>query len=55
MNLSKLFHSFYNNNKVIGASDENEKLFLIASIAQILKNSLQLLGINAPEMMTYEK
>ena len=55
MNLAKLFHSFYNNNKVIGAKDEQEKLFLIASIAQILKNSLKLLGINAPERMDYEK
>lgn len=55
LNLAKLFHSFYNNNKVIDAPDEKEKLFLIASISQILKNSLQLLGINAPERMNYEK
>lgn len=55
MNLAKLFHSFYNNNKVIGAKYEQEKLFLIASIAQILKNSLKLLGINAPKRMDYEK
>ena len=54
-NLSKLFHSFYNNSQVIGANDEIAKLWLVDATAQVIKNGLTLLGIKTIERMNYEK
>ena len=51
--IASLFHKFYANNKVIS---ENEKLSfarlkLICGIKIVLKNGLDILGINSPEKM----
>ena len=51
--LSSVFHSYYNKNKVI--SDNKEltaaRLFLIKAISIVLGNALKILGVNAPEKM----
>jgi arginyl-tRNA synthetase len=49
--LSQLWNSFYNENRIIGSERETERLALVRSIAQILENGLSLLGIEAPEKM----
>ena len=54
-NLSKLFHSFYNNSQVIGSNDETAKLWLVDATSQIIKNGLKLLGIKTIERMNYER
>lgn len=51
--LASLFHSYYNKNKVIS---DNEKLtaarlFLMQTIRIVLQNSLNILGVSAPEKM----
>jgi len=51
--LASLFHSYYNKNKVIS---DNEKLtaarlFLMQTIRVVLQNSLNILGVSAPEKM----
>ena len=53
LELSSLFHTFYNSCRVIG-QEENimiARLLLIKSVKQVLKNTLTLLGITAPERM----
>ena len=51
--LAGQFHSYYNRNRVI--SDDLElstaRLFLLNCVARILKNSLTLLGVTAPDRM----
>jgi len=49
--LASEFHSFYNNNKVIGSDREKERLKILAVVANVLKLGLNLLGINAKERM----
>lgn len=51
--LAKLFHSYYNQHKVI---TENElltvqRLTLVLAIKQIMANALNLIGVNAPQKM----
>ena len=47
------FHSYYNKNKVI--SDDGvltaARLFLVKSVLTVLKNTLKMLGVSAPEKM----
>lgn len=53
LELASLFHTFYNSCRVIG-EDENlmgARLLLIKAVRQVLKNTLTLLGITAPERM----
>lgn len=53
-NLAQKFNSFYQAHSVLGAETEELKMFRIAltqGVAQILKSSLLLLGIEAPEKM----
>ena len=53
LDLASLFHTFYNSCRVIG-QEENlmfGRLYLIKSVRQVLKNTLTLLGITAPERM----
>lgn len=49
--LSQEFNRFYEKNKVIGDEREGIRLRLVADYRDILKNSLELLGIPAPERM----
>jgi arginyl-tRNA synthetase len=49
--LSQLWNTFYNENRIIGSEREAERLLLTKSIAQVLENGLNLLGIEAPEKM----
>ena len=49
--LSQLWNSFYNENRIIGSVREAERLVLVKSIAQVLENGLGLLGIASPDKM----
>ena len=51
--LSSLFHKFYVQNKVItdNAKLTSARLILISGIKNVLKNGLNILGVNAPEKM----
>ncbi|MCD6578083.1 arginine--tRNA ligase [bacterium] len=45
------FHHFYHDNKIIGSNDEEHLINFIKIIGNFIKNSLNLLGFNAPERM----
>lgn len=49
--LAQTFNEFYHSTKVVGSENEKFRLALVASFAQILKNSLNLLGIETLEEM----
>ncbi len=49
--LTQVFNRFYENEHVIGDTREVERLNLLNSYMGVLKNGLNLLGINAPEKM----
>lgn len=52
--LVKEFNSFYQNVSILGADNEQEKIFrvqLSQSVAQTIKNAFRLLGIAVPERM----
>ncbi|ACX51226.1 arginyl-tRNA synthetase [Ammonifex degensii KC4] len=51
--LSSLFHSFYNEHRIIGAGSglEEARLGLAAATQLVLRQGLKLLGISAPERM----
>lgn len=49
--IAKLFNEFYHSAKVIGSEKERFRLVLVDSFAQVLKNSLFLLGITVIERM----
>lgn len=52
--LVKEFNSFYQNVPILGADNQNEKIFrvqLAQSVANTIKNAFGLLGINVPERM----
>ena len=49
--LSKVFNEFYHACKVIGSHEEAFRLSLVQSFRQVLKNSLNLLGIETVEKM----
>jgi len=49
--LASKFNTFYNAHKIIGGENEEFKLLLTKSTGQVLKNGLNLLGIEAPEKM----
>ncbi|VVB98551.1 Arginine--tRNA ligase [uncultured archaeon] len=54
LELSTTFNKFYAKNQVIGAENEEAKdrrLLITAAAANVLKNALDLLGIEAPEQM----
>lgn len=52
-NLTKLFHSYYTNNKILEKSNSKltEQYFLIKAIKQVIFNALQILGISTPNKM----
>ena len=47
------FHSYYNQNRIIGDDAEltQARLFLAAATRIVLRNALNLLGVSAPERM----
>ncbi len=49
--LATLFNEFYHSSRVIGAERERELLMLVAAVAAVLKNGLELLGIDVLEEM----
>jgi arginyl-tRNA synthetase len=49
--LAQAFNRFYENNRVIGDPRESQRLALVKSYADTLKNGLGLLGIEAPDHM----
>ena len=49
--LSQIFNSFYEKERVIGSAREAERVRLVAAYSQVLKNGLSFLGISAPESM----
>jgi len=53
MELSSLFHSYYNKHRVISSRAEltEARLLLVESIKRVIKNALDILGIEAPEKM----
>ncbi|WP_038250993.1 arginine--tRNA ligase [Ghiorsea bivora] len=53
MQLAAAFHSFYHHNRVLGVEEElmQARLLLLQATAQVIKNALGLLGVDAPESM----
>lgn len=51
--LVSLFHSYYNQNRILGEEPEltQARLYLAAAIRIVIRNALQLLGVSAPEKM----
>lgn len=49
--LASKFNTLYNKHKIVGSREEEFRLLLSKSTAQVLKNGLKLLGIEAPERM----
>ena len=52
--LVKEFNSFYQNVSILGADNENEKVFRIQLskvVAQTIKNGFRILGIQVPNRM----
>ncbi len=49
--IAQTFNEFYHSSPVIGSEDEQFKLALVDSFSQVLKNSLNLLGIKVLEKM----
>lgn len=51
--LVSLFHSYYNQNRVLGDDPEltEARLCLAAAIREVIRNALELLGVTAPERM----
>ncbi len=51
--LASLFHSYYRAHRVIGEDEKQSRarLALLAGVAQVLKNGLTLIGVNAPDRM----
>jgi arginyl-tRNA synthetase len=50
-NFPQLWNAFYNENRIIGSEREANRLVLTRSVARVLENGLNLLGIEAPEKM----
>ncbi|MBI4018362.1 MAG: arginine--tRNA ligase [Candidatus Aenigmarchaeota archaeon] len=49
--LATLFNKYYHETRVVGNKEEEARLALVAAVARILKNGLELLGIKALEKM----
>lgn len=47
--LAQKFSSFYESKKIIGSTEEDERLFLVSKVGEVLKNGLYLLGIETPK------
>lgn len=49
--LAQKYNNFYNTNRIIGSSNEDLRLSLTKGVGQVIKNGLNLLGIEAPKRM----
>lgn len=49
--LTQVFNRFYENEQVVGSDREAERIYILNQYARVLKNGLDLLGIDAPEQM----
>lgn len=49
--LAKTFNTFYNSERIINSENEKMRLYLTKSVSQVIRNGLNLLGIEAPEKM----
>jgi len=51
--LAATFHSYYNKNRVLSEDEglSKARLFLVESVRTVLRNTLKLLGVSAPEEM----
>lgn len=51
--MAGVFHSYYNKNKVISDKENlmKARLFLVKTVKIVLRNALNILGVNAPEKM----
>ncbi|MGA2910999.1 MAG: arginine--tRNA ligase [Candidatus Microgenomates bacterium] len=49
--LAQKYNGFYNADKIIGGENEDFRLALTGGVGQVLKNGLNLLGIQTPERM----
>ena len=51
--LVSLFHSYYNQNRVLGEDPEltQARIYLAAAVRVVIRNALELLGVAAPEKM----
>ena len=49
--LTSLFNEYYQNIRIIGSDNEQEKLALVSAANIVIKNGLNLLGIKALEKM----
>ena len=51
--LVSLFHSYYNQNRILGDDPDQTqaRLFLAAAVRSVIRNALGLLGVSAPEKM----
>ena len=49
--LSSLFNTFYSKCKIVGGDNEGFRLLLTKATGQVIKNGLNLLGIDSPEKM----
>lgn len=49
--LCQTFNSFYAKNKIVGGENEQTRLAITKATSQVIKNGLELLGIQAPEKM----
>ncbi|MEJ2441296.1 MAG: arginine--tRNA ligase [Patescibacteria group bacterium] len=50
-NLAQKYNNFYNQHKIIGGDNEELRILLTTATGQVLKNGLDLLGIESPERM----
>ncbi|WKZ25548.1 MAG: arginine--tRNA ligase [bacterium] len=49
--LSSKFNTFYNAHKIVGGKNEYFKILLTSGVCVVLKNGLEILGIDTPEKM----
>ena len=51
--LASMFHSFYNQCRILGVEPEVQqaRLLLVIAVRHVLKHALDILGISAPERM----
>jgi arginyl-tRNA synthetase len=51
--LVSTFHSYYNQNRILGEDLEisQARLYLAAAVRNVIRNALTILGVHAPEKM----
>ncbi|MBW0594651.1 arginine--tRNA ligase [Mycoplasmopsis anatis] len=51
INLASAFNSFYSNTKILGSESEASLMIVVKAVKEVLHNTLELLGVSAPEQM----